>query len=194
MNARQKYYAELIQKIHAQGMNPSEITLRIANDPPGQDMDHMWVDRKYHPVLRAWWWVERKILHVWRCVSSRGWWADRWYQLRTGVDRMDTYSLDYTFFSWFLPRLKLFRSLSDEPYFGIPSFLCEGIDYSDPRIDNLPKELDAMAKWLWIIDEMIWAMEFALNEEISDSVDDWAWIRYHNGMYLFSDYLRHLWW
>ena len=65
-------------------------------------------------------------------------WIKHFYQRRTrGWDDSDTWSLDHTIAKFVLPRLKLFRKID----FGYPAGLTS-------------------EEWNWILDEMIWAMEF----------------------------------
>jgi hypothetical protein len=98
----------------------------------------------------------------------------RWWQRRTrGWDDSETWSLDYELAKWMLPRLKRFREITD----GYPSRL-------------------TLEEWNLMLDEMIWAFEFRVND------DDWSmthskgekWKRYEHAMQLFVEWQGYLWW
>ena len=99
-------------------------------------------------------------------------WIKHFYQRRTrGWDDSDTWSLDHTIAKFVLPRLKLFRKID----FGYPAGLTS-------------------EEWNWILDEMIWAMEFNASGEKWESLNEDDYNRAQRGYELFGKYFLDLWW
>ena len=114
--------------------------------------------------------LRRKMKFVWQRVT-RGW-SDE-----------DTWSLDYTFCKWMLPRLKRFKKIAN----GYPDHM-------------KPEEWDAT------IDKMIYSMEVVLydedagwlhirglcDEDHEKSAEKWK--RVDEGFELLGKHIRNLWW
>lgn len=93
---------------------------------------------------------------------------DAQYQ-KNGFDDTVTWNLDIEISNFIVPRLKRFKKLNN----GYPG-------------DMTPDE------WDKIIDEMIFAHEFNIKDDLTASKSDLK--RFEKGMKLFSKYYRNLWW
>jgi len=101
------------------------------------------------------------------------------YLKKTGVSFDETWSLDFAISEFILPRLKLFKEIHG----GYPMGLTD-------------------EKWNGILDKMIFAFEWNMKEtnmtdgymEMSDEEKKEAWEKYREGMDLFREYFRDLWW
>lgn len=101
-------------------------------------------------------------------------------QLKTrGFSDSETWALDSVVCKFILPRLIRFKQLN----------------HGFPWIDGM-----TMEKWKAIIDEMIFAFDWSLNNEedkyysLTDEEKETNWKRYSDGMRLFAKYFRNLWW
>ena len=93
----------------------------------------------------------------------------------------ETWNLDVAMAYFILPRLKRFKELNN----GYPG-------------EITPE------KWDEVLDKMIFAFDFILNEDdiklgkddFDEAIKDWekAYEKYKEGMLLFGAYFRHLWW
>lgn len=94
-----------------------------------------------------------------------------------GFADSETWSLDSVICEFILPRLIRFREIHN----GYPMGLTDD-------------------KWNDILDKMIFAFDWSLNCEeekyigLSKSDQKVNWDRYKDGMQLFTEYFRHLWW
>ena len=91
-----------------------------------------------------------------------------WQRLTRGFDDSETWSLDYTFFNWLLPRLKRFREVSC-------AHPC------DMTYEEWIKELDDAIDDLKILKESI-----GFGEEYEEA--------YERFVEWFAKRLHHLWW
>jgi hypothetical protein len=97
----------------------------------------------------------------------------QWYRQRKkwGFDDRETWSLDNSIAKFVLPRLKRFREIT----YGYPS--------------NLTLE-----KWQKILDKMIYAMDMVCKEWDGNFVPEDDHKKVAEGLKLFGQYFRHLWW
>jgi hypothetical protein len=118
--------------------------------------------------------IKRTYRHIWQHFT-RGW-SDE-----------DTWSLDKTMARFVLPRLIRFREINN----GYPNDLTE-------------------ERWDAILDEMIWALDYIVNDGenyyfdkdklsapyTTEQLEEWKKLedRCDNGMKLFGEYFRALWW
>ena len=97
----------------------------------------------------------------------------------TGFSDTETWSLYSCISEFILPRLKRFKEINA----GYPSNLTE-------------------IKWNKILDKMIFSFEWTLEQDemseeymsLSDKKKEINWKRYNEGMKLFAEYFRDLWW
>ncbi len=99
-----------------------------------------------------------------------------WWQRRTrGWDDSETWNLDVTIAKFAAPRLKRFKELNN----GHPHCL----------------NMDTEEKWDSAIDEMIWALDNVAKDNIGSP--EYAMTesdRCENGLKLFGEWFRALWW
>jgi hypothetical protein len=95
-----------------------------------------------------------------------------WWQRRTrGWDDSVTWSLDAEIARFVAPRLKRFKELNN----------------------GHPCDMTA-EQWDEIIDKIIWTMEFCGSEESCCNPDTSLYERADEGLKLFGQWFRHLWW
>lgn len=96
-----------------------------------------------------------------------------WFQRRIrGFDDSETWSLDLRIAKFVLPRLKRFKEIS----------ITNPMDLTEEEWDN-------------ILDEIIYAMEICSNDDnFLKGEDEIDWNRVHNGLELFGERFRDLWW
>lgn len=96
---------------------------------------------------------------------------------QNGFCDAETWALDSVICQFILPRLIRFRDIHG----GYPGGLTE-------------------QKWIEILDKMIFAFDWSLNHEedkykdLTQGEQERNWERYIEGMKLFAEYFRHLWW
>lgn len=134
-------------------------------------------------------------------VINRLYFDKRKQKVKLRLDYHDTWALDYTLAHIVVPALKQLK----ETKRGLPI-----VD-----VDDLPEDLRPTrgeedtgivddnlhhARWLWVMDEMIWAFEQVLSNEeslYSTSYDRDMWTQYQDrvqrGTTLFGKYFRSLW-
>lgn len=96
----------------------------------------------------------------------------RFFQRRfRGWDDSETWSMDYTFVEWIIPRLKRFKQLEN----GHPSDL-------------------SWETWQRILDDMIEGFEFYLKEDELTNYEKREDGKFKKAMFLFYTYLENLWW
>jgi len=176
-DSMKEHYQEIADSINSRGMNyDSWIEKKRHDDNPirigvvGDRPDDPW----YVEMWQNFWWpIERK-LKAWHYK----YYMKPMQRLRSGYPDEQVFNF-YSFHSkYVLPRLKDFQeNLSGWPV-GIA-----GTEAGD--------EANA-ARWEEVIGEMVWAFEFA-DFEYNEYCDDWAHIRFHNGMRLFGQYYFSLW-
>jgi len=122
------------------------------------------------------------------------------------IHSYDTWSMDHTLALIALPMLK---QLKDTKH-GVPYIdyedMPEHLQYIhrqyDPRAagdlfngwNDFDHEFDHQVKvWDWIMDEMIWAMEQVLEDDVEHIGDAEHHDRVKNGLKLFGKYYRSLW-
>lgn len=97
------------------------------------------------------------------------------------IDNYDIWGLDYTLAMIISPSLKLLK----ERKRGIP---CTSVDDA-PHIKD--EEYYSKGRWEWILDEMIWAFDFILDEDMTKhTIEDYN--RCNNGLRLFAKYYHYL--
>jgi hypothetical protein len=99
---------------------------------------------------------------------------------RTGISSDETWNLDVTMAEFILPRLKLFKKLTNT----FPSKFQELYSGSED---------EAVEEWNKILDDMIYSFEMIsrrweidINKEEQDKIDD--------GLEKFASWYHHLWW
>ena len=130
------------------------------------------------------WWEKVYNFFRWRIFDLALYCKVKW-KLQTyfrGYSDYDCFDLDASLSNLIIPRLRGFRDHLRKNGRGVPSSLFERASSEDA----------SMELWISYVSEMLWAFEFS-QSEVSYFADDWAWIRYHNGMRLFTEYLRNLW-
>ena len=117
----------------------------------------------------------------------------------------DTWNMDHTLALIALPMLKQLK----ETKHGVPYMdyedMPEHLQYDrrqyDPRAvgdlfnnwDDFDREFERQVKvWEWMMDEMIFAMEQVIDDDI-EHIDDMIFERIANGLKLFGKYYRSLW-
>ena len=122
------------------------------------------------------------------------------------IHNYDTWNMDHTLALIALPMLKQLK----ETKHGVPYMdykdMPEHLQYIrrqyDPRAvddlfnkwDDFDEEFDHQVKvWDWMLDEMIWAMEQVVNEDIQSIEDIEYQERISRGLKLFGKYYRSLW-
>lgn len=93
----------------------------------------------------------------------------------------DCWNLDHILAPIILAGLKKFRKL------GVLSY--------PSKIDEAPIEIeDGLSRWYWAIDEMIWAFEYFIKDDVVDMIDNKKnYDRMVEGMILFGKYYGSLW-
>ena len=118
----------------------------------------------------------------------------------------DTWNMDHTLALVALPMLKQLKATKNGvPYMDyedMPEHLQYVRRQYDPRAvgdlfnnwDDFDREFDHQVKvWDWMMDEMIWAMEQVIDEDIDCMGDTEHHKRIENGLKLFGKYYRSLW-
>lgn len=102
---------------------------------------------EWHRTCKLGDWILDKTPYGWRAYYKvqdiKRWFVTIYQRLRYGVADSECWSLDYTLSLYILPRLKHFKKMTRYTY---PS--------------NITPE-----RWEEILDEMIWAFEYMLNED-----------------------------
>ena len=91
------------------------------------------------------------------------------------IEKEELTNLDKTLARYILPRVKRFREINKQSY---------------------PADLKDMKQWNKILDSIIWAFDYSLNEEkiIQDEKErEKNQRKYKKGMKLFSEYFEDLW-
>lgn len=91
-----------------------------------------------------------------------------WQRLTRGFDDSETWSLDYTFFKWLLPRLKRFREV----------------------VNGYPSEI-TYDEWMKELDQAIADLEIIKDDAGFGKEHDEAYARF---VKWFTHRLGHLWW
>lgn len=107
-----------------------------------------------------------------------------WQRIVRGWDDSDTWSLDDTIAHFALPRVKRFKEVND----------------------GYPNDAGTPERWDEILDEIIWALDYIANDgeekffekhkDENTRYDEWKKLekRCDDGMKLFGEYFRGLWW
>jgi len=131
--------------------------------------------------------------------------------LHKGYRESDTFDLGATTATYLLPRLKEYRRISADPDYvaGFPTAMYEeNFDYTEPNYEDKYPEVDskAHAKWLGILDAIIWSLEVVANDDDHDikkyGFDTGDFIaditalnnKIQFGLELLGKYLRYIWW
>jgi len=130
--------------------------------------------------------------------------------IKIRIDEYDTWSMDHTLALIVLPLLKQLK----ETNHGSPHVDLEDLPpemrmtstqdwddqivfdfYNDPELTKQNIQCDTHDRWNWVMDEMIFAFEFILNEDDRYSLDFNVEVedRVSNGVRLFGKYYRGLW-
>lgn len=124
------------------------------------------------------------------------------------IDYWDTWSLYSTLAIIALPMLKQLRESKHGSGFvdmnDVPeSMRCTDTEDYDPqytfdfyREPDLQKiQCDIHDRWDWVLDEMIFAFQYVLDEENGLNDENWieSYKRVHNGFCLFGKYFQNLW-
>jgi hypothetical protein len=198
---RKAYYSTLANSITKDGYIPSNhvLTMIVKDFPPAEpgalDLDNMWGDRKepfYDKIWTAFWYRFVKDI-IWNKVLDRRSWKFLFQRVFRGWDDSETWSLDYTFYKWALPRFKRFRVLMETRHPSVPSGLVSENNTWDLSGSKDWKDDPDWKEWQRILGEIEWALAFG-NYEDKDSCDDWCWLRHQNGLNLFSAHLNSIWW
>jgi hypothetical protein len=117
-----------------------------------------------------------------------------WQRLTRGFDDSVTWDLDGIFVKFILPRLKRFREIEK---LGVPGKLC----YLSPEDENKLTETEndfyyskVHAQWNEILDKMILAFELIEKDELSIENYEEQNKKIEEGLNLFVQYFRDLWW
>jgi hypothetical protein len=131
-------------------------------------------------------------------------------KVKIQIDKWDTWSMDYTLALITLPLLKQLKEtkhgstqvdLEDVP----PEMRMTSTEdwddqlvfdfYNDPELSKQNIQCDVHDRWNWVMDEMIFAFEFILDDDnrYSHKFDQVVEDRVANGLSLFGKYYRGLW-
>lgn len=131
-------------------------------------------------------------------------------KIKIKIDEWDTWSMDYTLALITLPLLKQLKEtqhgsaqvdLEDVPSEMRMTSTQDWDDqlvfdfYNDPELSKQNIQCDTHDRWNWVMDEMIFAFEFILDEDLrySHKFDQGVEDRAANGLRLFGKYYRGLW-
>jgi hypothetical protein len=131
-------------------------------------------------------------------------------KVKIQIDKWDTWSMDYTLALITLPLLKQLKEtkhgstqvdMDDVP----PEMRMTSTEdwddqlvfdfYNDPELSKQNIQCDVHDRWNWVMDEMIFAFEFILDDDnrYSHKFDQVVEDRVANGLSLFGKYYRGLW-
>jgi len=99
---------------------------------------------------------------------------------RTGISPDETWNLDVTMAEFILPRLKLFKKLTNV----FPSELQELYPNDEDK---------AVEAWNKILDEMIYSFE-KISQRWEIDIDKNQWDKINDGLEKFASWYHHLWW
>lgn len=131
-------------------------------------------------------------------------------KIKIRIDKYDTWSMDHTLALIVLPMLKQLKEtnhgsaqvdLEDVPSEMRMTSTEDWNDqlvfdfYNDPELSKQNIQCDIHTRWNWVMDEMIFAFEFILDEDnqYSHKFDQAVEDRVANGLKLFGKYYRGLW-
>ena len=131
-------------------------------------------------------------------------------KIKIQIDKWDTWSMDHTLALIALPMLKQLKEtnhgsvqvdLEDVPSEMRMTSTEDWNDqlvfdfYNDPELSKQNIQCDIHDKWNWVMDEMIFAFEFIVDEDnrYSHKFDQEVEDRVANGLKLFGKYYRGLW-
>ena len=138
------------------------------------------------------------IIKVWEIINPvYNWRRSRflWQRITRGFDDSETWSLDDTIAKFILPRLKRFRELELK---GVPGNISKLTWEEEQKLSEKEAEAhwEQMEKdWNEILDKMILAFETIVKDDWKDINDMKNQEKNINeGLSLFAQYLRGLWW
>lgn len=131
-------------------------------------------------------------------------------KIKIQIDKWDTWSMDHTLALIALPMLKQLKEtnhgsvrvdLEDVPSEMRMTSTEDWNDqlvfdfYNDPELSKQNIQCDIHDRWNWVMDEMIFAFEFIVDEDnrYSHKFDQEVEDRVANGLKLFGKYYRGLW-
>ena len=131
-------------------------------------------------------------------------------KIKIRIDKWDTWSMDHTLALIALPMLKQLKEtnhgsvqvdLEDVPSEMRMTSTEDWNDqlvfdfYNDPELSKQNIQCDIHDRWNWVMDEMIFAFEFIVDEDnrYSHKFDQAVEDRVANGLKLFGKYYRGLW-
>jgi hypothetical protein len=108
------------------------------------------------------------------------------------IDRYDSWSADHTLALIILPVLKQLQATKQ----GSPFVKNEDVpeELHSDEADAWEVDEHFHARWNWVLNEMIWAFDQIVSEEIDNNFEDVAYHkRLSNGLLLFGKYYQNLW-
>lgn len=116
-------------------------------------------------------------------------------KIRVRIDKWDTWSMDYTLAHIVVPMLKQLRETKHgAPYTDdadVPEHLRTSA--APPTENAWDTDDNHFKRWDWIMDEMIFAFESKLIDDVDWEHRDKHHERISNGFRLFGKYYEHLW-
>ena len=178
---RKNVFQEVVEELESRGWSVADHVRALATDEETSGLDELF-DRK-----KSLW--DKITLPFWRfCYFLRdglfnaNLYKRKWTKLRHGYDPADSWGIDYSMAKWAVPRLKHLRN----NLHGCPA---DFVSQARPTEEEIEKAMDT---WEGILDKIIWAFEFYIDEN-SDYAGTKEWDRWKDGMNLFVEYYRNLW-